>query len=85
MLFERVGDHVYATRTLRKGLHAIVVNDVSDASIGFNSDDNAATLIWVDGELGLAKQPKSELADTLIGEIARLFVDQLADAHPQSA
>ena len=72
-------------KCVRKGLHAIVVNDVSDASIGFNSDDNAATLIWADGELSLAKQPKSELAATLISEIARLFVDQLADAHPQSA
>ena len=69
----------------RKGLDAIVVNDVSDTSIGFNSDNNEATLIWADGELRLTKQPKVDLAAALVTEIARLFVDQLADAHPQSA
>ncbi|MDP5052746.1 MAG: phosphopantothenoylcysteine decarboxylase, partial [Congregibacter sp.] len=30
----------------RKGLDMIVANDVSDRSIGFNSDSNAALLLW---------------------------------------
>ena len=34
----------------RKGLDMIVANDVSDQAIGFNSDNNAATVIWSGGE-----------------------------------
>jgi phosphopantothenoylcysteine decarboxylase/phosphopantothenate--cysteine ligase len=33
----------------RKGLFAIAVNDVSDASIGFDSDENELTLVLSDG------------------------------------
>ncbi len=57
----------------RKGLDAIVVNDVSDARIGFNSDHNAATLIWADGEAELAYQSKEALATRLIQHLADLF------------
>ncbi|SEL37354.1 bifunctional phosphopantothenoylcysteine decarboxylase/phosphopantothenate--cysteine ligase CoaBC [Halomonas daqiaonensis] len=50
----------------RKGLDMIVANDVSRAGLGFGSDDNAALLLWRegDGEGGesLAPQPKSQLA-----------------------
>lgn len=67
----------------RKGLRAIVVNDVSDSSIGFNSEQNAATMIWQDGELELRKQPKTDMAHAIVSQIARLFVDQLANAHPE--
>ena len=68
----------------RKRLDAIVVNDVSDTSIGFNSDLNAATLVWANGELALAKQSKADLAAELIHQITVLFVEQLADTHPES-
>ena len=57
----------------RKGLDAIVVNDVSDAKIGFNSDHNAATLIWADGQAELAYQSKEALAASLIQYLADLF------------
>ena len=57
----------------RKGLDAIVVNDVSDPKIGFNSDHNAATLIWADGEVELAYQGKEALAASLIQYLADLF------------
>lgn len=57
----------------RKGLDAIVVNDVSDPKIGFNSDHNAATLIWADGEVELAYQGKEALAASLIQHLANLF------------
>ena len=74
-------EHARAKR-LRKGLDAIVVNDVSDASIGFNSADNAATLIWEGGELVFAKQSKQQLANALIGQIPDIFAARLnlADA-----
>ena len=57
----------------RKGLDAIVVNDVSNPKIGFNSDHNAATLIWADGEVELTYQSKEALATSLIQRLADLF------------
>ncbi|MDZ7854499.1 MAG: bifunctional phosphopantothenoylcysteine decarboxylase/phosphopantothenate--cysteine ligase CoaBC [Halomonas sp.] len=50
----------------RKGLDMIVANDVSRAGLGFGSDDNAAMLLWREGDgegsENLALQPKSQLA-----------------------
>ncbi len=66
-----------------KGLHAIVVNDVSDTSIGFDSEQNAATMIWAEGELEIGKRPKADLARAIIAHIATLFADQLAHTHPE--
>jgi phosphopantothenoylcysteine decarboxylase/phosphopantothenate--cysteine ligase len=73
----------------RKGLDAIVVNDVSRQDIGFGTDENAATLIWAEGELALPKQTKSELSrsilDTLIELFMPRFVRQLANTNPDNA
>lgn len=66
----------------RKKLDAIVVNDVSQADIGFNSDTNAATLIWAGGERQLAKQDKIALASQVLEHIHTLFVHQLAHTNP---
>jgi phosphopantothenoylcysteine decarboxylase/phosphopantothenate--cysteine ligase len=66
----------------RKGIDIIVANDVSDTSIGFNADQNAATVIWDGGELILPRQPKAELATAIIETIAD-FVDQLATTNPE--
>ncbi|MCS2608342.1 bifunctional phosphopantothenoylcysteine decarboxylase/phosphopantothenate--cysteine ligase CoaBC [Halomonas dongshanensis] len=54
----------------RKGLDMIVANDVSQAGLGFGSDDNAAWLLWRTPE-GVESdtqppQPKSALAETVI-------------------
>jgi phosphopantothenoylcysteine decarboxylase/phosphopantothenate--cysteine ligase len=50
----------------RKGLDMIVANDVGRAGLGFGSDDNAALLLWRDGDRedseNLAPQPKAQLA-----------------------
>ena len=45
----------------RKGLDAIVVNDVSDQNIGFNSINNAVTLIYKGGEIDFVPNPKPRL------------------------
>jgi phosphopantothenoylcysteine decarboxylase/phosphopantothenate--cysteine ligase len=58
-------------KMLRKGLDMIVANDVSDSSIGFNSDNNAATVLWPDGEQELALAGKAALARQIIELIAR--------------
>ena len=53
-----------------KNLDLIVANDVSDKRIGFNSDDNATTLLWADGEVGLPMMSKSTLSRKIISLIA---------------
>lgn len=81
---ERPIEHARAKR-LRKGLDAIVVNDVSKQDIGFNSDYNSATLIWAQGELALPFQTKDELAINLLRHLVDIFVSQLAVTNPESA
>ena len=79
----KVLDHARDKRH-RKNLDAIVVNDVSRQGIGFNSDSNAATLIWADGELALPYQSKQSLAQSLVRHIAEIFADPLAGASRES-
>ena len=55
----------------RKGLDMIVANDVSDKSIGFNSDNNEATVLWPDGQQALALTGKGAMARQIIQLIAR--------------
>ncbi|KAA0012159.1 bifunctional phosphopantothenoylcysteine decarboxylase/phosphopantothenate--cysteine ligase CoaBC [Billgrantia pellis] len=54
----------------RKRLDMIVANDVSSAGLGFGADDNAALLLWRDGEgeggESLPPQPKTQLARAVI-------------------
>ena len=54
----------------RKKLDMIVANDVSQAGIGFNSDENAVTAIWPDSECALAQASKNKIAAQLIKLIA---------------
>lgn len=69
---ENALDHARRKRQ-RKRMDAIVVNDVSDASIGFDSGDNAVTLIHSGGELALGRMPKRAIAQRLVAEIAALY------------
>lgn len=55
----------------RKGLSAIVANDVSRADIGFNSDENEVWWITRDDSTKLGKRSKSQLARDIITLIAR--------------
>lgn len=55
----------------RKGLDMIVANDVADQAIGFNSDDNAVTVLWRDGEQTLARASKSTIARQIVHLIAQ--------------
>ena len=54
----------------RKGLDMIVANDVSDLSIGFNSDHNEATVLWADGEQLVGRTGKANMARQIIQLIA---------------
>jgi phosphopantothenoylcysteine decarboxylase/phosphopantothenate--cysteine ligase len=57
----------------RKGLDLIIANDVSNPDIGFNSDDNAVTLVSTATTLTLPLGPKRLLARQLIDQIAEHF------------
>jgi phosphopantothenoylcysteine decarboxylase/phosphopantothenate--cysteine ligase len=55
----------------RKGLDMVIANDVSDQTIGFNSDDNAVTIIWRDGEQAVEHASKYTIARNIVQVIAR--------------
>ncbi len=64
----------YAKHKLtRKNLDLIAANNVADQNIGFNSDDNALTLISAQQTLSLGQARKSVLATQLIEHIANLL------------
>jgi phosphopantothenoylcysteine decarboxylase / phosphopantothenate---cysteine ligase len=50
----------------RKGLHAVVVNDISRDDIGFDAGDNEVTIVTTTGQHQLAKAPKSEIARAIL-------------------
>jgi phosphopantothenoylcysteine decarboxylase / phosphopantothenate---cysteine ligase len=57
-----------------KHLDMIVANDVSSPSSGFSVDTNQVTLLHADGKnVPLPLLPKSEVADRVISEVARLL------------
>lgn len=53
-----------------KQLDMIVANDVSAEEAGFNSDQNAATIIWADGSRDIPLTTKDQLAKLLVEAIA---------------
>jgi phosphopantothenoylcysteine decarboxylase/phosphopantothenate--cysteine ligase len=55
-----------------KGLHAIVVNDVSRPGIGFDSDRNAVTIITANEEIEVPEAPKFEVAQRVLDAVRRL-------------
>lgn len=62
----------------RKKLALIAANDVSDTSIGFNSDNNAMTLFWhnAKGDLeqqALTRAPKAQIAEAILRQAAKLY------------
>ena len=56
-----------------KGLDLIVANDVSDPNIGFNSEENAVTLVWQDGERVIPQSSKDTVARHIIDQIAAML------------
>jgi phosphopantothenoylcysteine decarboxylase/phosphopantothenate--cysteine ligase len=56
----------------RKGADLIVLNDVSDPQIGFESERNAVTLISEGTETEVAIASKDEVAEAILREVDRL-------------
>ncbi len=57
----------------KKKLDLIVANDVSDSRAGFNSENNAATIIWEDDSQTVELTAKTALARTLVEVISRRY------------
>lgn len=62
------GDTIAAARVKleSKGVDLIVLNDVSDRTIGFDSGENEVTLVATDGDTRLSRAPKREIAEGVL-------------------
>ena len=69
---QNVRDNARA-KMVRKGLSMIAANDVSDARIGFDSDENELEVYWTDGEKRLEVSSKENIARQLVMLIAERF------------
>jgi phosphopantothenoylcysteine decarboxylase/phosphopantothenate--cysteine ligase len=59
-------------KLLAKGADAIVLNDVSQPGIGFDSDRNAATFITRDYAIDIPEMSKREMADRILDQLIAL-------------
>lgn len=66
---ESLLDHARA-KLKKKNLDMVIANDVSDTSIGFNSDDNRTVVLWDDHEEALPVMSKRNTAAKIIEFIA---------------
>jgi phosphopantothenoylcysteine decarboxylase / phosphopantothenate---cysteine ligase len=65
----------------RKGLDAIVVNDVSRPEIGFESEDNEVLIVEPDSEHRVPLASKEDVADAILDQVETLR-DREATAKP---
>jgi len=59
-------------KLFRKGVDAIVVNDVSRPGLGFDSENNAATFLTTSTVIDLPEMDKRRLADRILDEVIAL-------------
>ncbi|HWT90407.1 MAG TPA: phosphopantothenoylcysteine decarboxylase, partial [Solirubrobacterales bacterium] len=80
---EHGGDAVERARgkLRRKGADLIVLNDVSDPEIGFESERNAVTLIAAEAETEVPIDSKDAVAEAILGEVDRLREKQSRPAR----
>jgi phosphopantothenoylcysteine decarboxylase/phosphopantothenate--cysteine ligase len=53
----------------RKGLDAVVVNDVSQPGIAFDSTENAVTIVTAAGDRVVARAAKEQVADAILDDV----------------
>jgi phosphopantothenoylcysteine decarboxylase/phosphopantothenate--cysteine ligase len=56
----------------RKGLDAVVVNDISRSDIGFDASDNEVTIVTAEGDRPVERASKAAIAATVLDEVERL-------------
>jgi phosphopantothenoylcysteine decarboxylase/phosphopantothenate--cysteine ligase len=59
-------------KLLAKGADAIVLNDVSQPGIGFDSDLNAATFVTREHAVDIPEMPKREMADRILDQLVAI-------------
>lgn len=57
----------------RKNLDMIVANDVSQEGIGFNSDQNAASILTENSQVDVPQSSKTQLARQIVSQIAQQY------------
>jgi phosphopantothenoylcysteine decarboxylase/phosphopantothenate--cysteine ligase len=57
---------------VRKGVDAVVVNDVSAEGIGFDSEENAGSFLTRDGAVEFPVMSKAAMADRILDEVIKL-------------
>jgi phosphopantothenoylcysteine decarboxylase/phosphopantothenate--cysteine ligase len=60
----------------RKGLDAVIVNDVSRAGIGFDAEENEVTIVTAVSERRVAQASKDLIAQAVLDEIERLRTER---------
>ena len=68
---ENIAERAYA-KMLRKGVDAIVVNDVSAPGLGFDSERNAGLMLIGQRRIALPESSKRVMADRILDEVACL-------------
>ncbi|HYH57862.1 MAG TPA: bifunctional phosphopantothenoylcysteine decarboxylase/phosphopantothenate--cysteine ligase CoaBC [Thermoleophilaceae bacterium] len=63
-------------KLVRKGLDAVVVNDISRTDIGFDTEDNEVTLVTPAGDRPLPKAAKSVVAHAIVDLVEELRHDR---------
>ncbi len=63
-------------KLVRKGLDAVVVNDVSQPGIGFDAIDNEVTLVTAAGDEPVPRGTKAEIARAILATVERLRASQ---------
>jgi phosphopantothenoylcysteine decarboxylase/phosphopantothenate--cysteine ligase len=53
-------------KLLRKGVDAVVVNDVSVDGVGFDAEENAAVVVTPDAEVPIARMSKTRMAGVIL-------------------
>ncbi|MFT3862674.1 MAG: bifunctional phosphopantothenoylcysteine decarboxylase/phosphopantothenate--cysteine ligase CoaBC [Solirubrobacterales bacterium] len=81
---EHGGDAVARARAklTRKGADLIVLNDVSDPTIGFESDENEVTLVAAEDEVEVPRASKDAVAEAILDRVERLRAAAGSPAKP---
>jgi phosphopantothenoylcysteine decarboxylase/phosphopantothenate--cysteine ligase len=65
----------------RKGLDAVVLNDISDPEIGFDSPDNEVTILTASGSLAVPRGSKDVVAAVILDQVHELRTRTDERAH----
>jgi phosphopantothenoylcysteine decarboxylase / phosphopantothenate---cysteine ligase len=84
---EHGGDAVERARGKleRKGLDAVVLNDVSNEEIGFDADQNEVTIIDRGGEQHVSRRPKPEVAVAILDHVESIHRERSPVHEPGNA